>query len=305
MDMDQLTCRIIIGGTEYTVVRPGITLCLLHAEPAVTLAPAIADIVEEYINFIPDGALQTYLSANGTWKKATKRTFTSALGKLRTTGRGEYAEFHFGQEPLRNVGEYGAHFKGSPLADDFFPLETCILYLEFPANLSEFTNIDKFIEFVHRVAASRDFDSGFCGYAFKHLHMSLRHEAFKAIGKMAMRYIGFDISNDFIRMDARGHVCNISWLTLFGGEITATLGGAGEIRRNFPDAVNISKLGSGVIVRATESPIRGDVNRGATDAVTLRRLSEITRSLRLEVPNLGPDDPDFAQRWLSRFDTQR
>ncbi len=68
----------------------------------------------------------------------------------------------------------------------------------------EFTDVDAFIEFVRKVALLCDFDSGYCGYAFKHLHMTFRREAFKAIGRMALRYIGFDIANNFIRDDARG-----------------------------------------------------------------------------------------------------
>jgi hypothetical protein len=83
------------------------------------------------------------------------------------------------------------------------------------------------------------------------------------------------------------------------------LGGIDKIQKNLHDAINISELGSGVIIRATEAPIIGDVNRGATDTIALQRLSEITRKMRVETLKLGPDDPDFAQRWLSRFDIQR
>lgn len=120
---------------------------------------------------------------------------------------------------------------------------------------------------------------------------------------MAMRFIGFDVYNDTILLKARGRVCNISWLTLFGKQITAKLVGPSEIRKNLADVMNILEVGSGIMIRAANMPIIGDVNRSATDVVILRRLSEITQSLRLEVPNLGPDDPDFAQRWPSRFDT--
>ena len=234
MDLAQLTCRVVEGSTEYTIVRPGITLCLLYAKPAMTIGPAIAEILEEYIRFIPDNALQTYLSADGTWKNSTKRTFNSTLRKLRSISPEENAEFHFGQQPPANVENYGAHFKASPLDDDSVPLEDCILYLEFPATLSEFTDVDAFIAFVRKVALLCDFDSGYCGYAFKHLHMTFRREAFKAIGRMALRYIGFDIANDFIRDNARGRVCNVSWLTLFGTKITSQLGGAPQIREHLP-----------------------------------------------------------------------
>ena len=302
MDLNQLTRHVVYGGVDYTYLRPGITLCLIYAEPAQTLAPAVADILEAYIDFIPADSLQTYLAANGTWKKATKRTFNSTLKELRGIGPGEYAEFHFGQEPLSHVGQFGAHLSASPLDDDFYPLDTNILYLEFPADLSTFTSSDALIEFIHKIAQCKKFDSGFCGYAFNHLHLSFRNEVFKEIGKLALRFTGLDICNYRIRKAARGRVCNVSWLNLFGPEITQKLGGPAKIREALPADMTVEEWGDSVMVKASEEPIIGDVNRGAEDAEPLRHLAQLTRELRLDVPNLGPDDDDFAQRWLARFD---
>ena len=197
MNWEDVTFRLVEQGNEYTIVRPGITLCLLYGEPASAIAPAIANILEEYTNFIPNGALQTYLSGDGTWKPLNKRIYNNILGRLRGTGEEEHAEFHFGQEPVANVGKYGAHFTGAPLSDDSFPLEDCALYLEFPHDVSEFTTLERLVEFVRQIALMSDFDSGYCGYSFKHLHMTFLTEAFKEIGKVALRYIGLDISNDF------------------------------------------------------------------------------------------------------------
>ena len=67
--------------------------------------------------------------------------------------------------------------------------------------------------------------------------------------------------------------------------------------------MSVLELGSGVMIRATAAPIFGDVNRGAKDAAVLRDLAAVTRQLRVSIDNLGPDDPEFAERWLSRFDT--
>src|SRR5262245_44655032 len=187
MEIEKLSRRLVLGdGEEYTIVRPGISLCLHYGEPAERVAPAIATILEEYIQYIPPGALQTYLGADGRWKKATKRTFTSILKNLRSVGPGEYAGFHLGQEPIDNVGNFGGHFFGSPLQDPFFTLKTCLLYLEFPADVSDFSSLDALEGFVRRVALAHRFDSGYCGYAFKHLQMTFDHEAAQAIGRMAM-----------------------------------------------------------------------------------------------------------------------
>jgi len=302
MDPEKLTCRIVQENTRYTIVRPGITLCLFYAEPSRTLGPAVADILEAYMKFVPAGALQTYLSGKGTWKVATKRTFTTTLAELRDTSEGGPSEFHFGQEPLANVGKYGAHFVGAALDDESFPLETCVLYLEFPFDLSEFSNTSDFVEFVKKVALIHAFDSGYCGCAFNHLRMTFLDDAFEAIGKLALRFIGFDVNDAFIKTYARGRVCNVSWLTLLGEEITNGLGGAGKIGSKLPKGIETLALGKGVMVKAAAAPIVGDVNRGAADAAGLRTVAQLTKPFRVQVANVGPDAPDFAERWLSRFD---
>jgi len=117
-----------------------------------------------------------------------------------------------------------------------------------------------------------------------------------------MRYIGLDISNFLIQTNARHCVCNLSWLSLFGKQITAKLGGSEYICSQLPDSMKVSEINWGIIIRASDAPIIGDVNRGAKDALVLRGLALLTKPIRLNVPNLGPDDDDFAARWLSRFD---
>jgi hypothetical protein len=299
MALEELERRLVRKGTEYIFLRPGITLCLFYAEPACTLGPAVADIFEKYMAFIPAGALQTYLAADGSWKKMDKRVLNKTLSALRSIGAIDFAEVHFGEEPAANVGKYGVHFKASPLQDTFYPRETCVLYLEFPVELPE---PDALVEFVKSVASVRECDSGHCGYAFKNLQMTFRHQAFDEIGKLAMRYIGFDVSNDQVRRHARGCVCNVSWLNLFGRGILSQLGGPTKVQQELSDAMELGEVGPGIIVRSAELPMVGDRNRGATDVGPLRRLAKITRPLRVEVANLGPDDPSFAEHWLSRFD---
>jgi hypothetical protein len=259
----------------------------------------MADVLERYIGFIPPGALQTYLAADGSWKHLDKRALNKAFSSLRAIGTGDFAEVHFGQEPAANVGSFGVHFKASPLQDPFYPNETCSLFLEFPVDLPDPGGL---IEFARGIATFHPFDSGHCGYAFKHLHMTFRNQAFEEIGKLALRYVGFDISADQVRRRARGHVCNVSWLNFFGKEITAELGGGARILHDLAGVAAVQELGPGLMIQSTDLPIVGDVNRGALDAAPLRHLAAITRPVRLQIANLGPNDPDFALRWLSRFD---
>jgi hypothetical protein len=299
MPLEELNRRLVRKGNEYLFLRAGISVCFFYAEAGITLGPAVAEILEKYMSFIPAGALQTYLAADGTWKKLDKRALNKTLSALGSIGAQDFAEVHFGQEPAGNVGQYGVHFKASPLQDTFYPRETCVLYLEFPVELPDATAL---VELVTAIASFHEFDSGHCGCAFKHLHMTFRGQAFEEIGKLAMRYIGFDVSNDQVRRYARGCVCNVSWLTLLGKGISAELGGPAQIGSNLSNGMKLVEVGPGLLIRSADLPIVGDVNKGAVDAAPLRRLAKVTRPLRVEVANLGPDDPKFAERWLSRFD---
>jgi hypothetical protein len=304
MQFPQLVGRVKEKEMEYVNVRPGISLCLWYAEPVQTLAAAVADILGEYIAFIPPESLQTYLSPKGVWKVMSAKRLDSTLREMRSVGPDEYFEFHFGQEPVRNVGMFAAHFYGSPLAHKILVHEDNMLYLEFPDDFLESVSVEDLFAFVVRVGAMRQFDSGYCGYAFQHLFMSLRKESFLDISHKAMRYIGFDMSSDRFRLYARHRVCNISWLTLLGKEITEDLGGVSAVRKALPNSIKILEVGSGILIRAAEMPIVGDVNRGAVDVAPLRDIAKLTKSLRAKVENLGPDDPTFADRWMSRFDKE-
>ena len=55
MEYDKLTRQLILGGIEYTVVRPGTSLCLLYAEPAERIAPSITEMLEGYLVYRPNG----------------------------------------------------------------------------------------------------------------------------------------------------------------------------------------------------------------------------------------------------------
>jgi hypothetical protein len=287
---------------EYMIVRPGFSICFIYADTADEIGLDVARILEEYLEFIPDGALQTYLSDSGSWKKATHRTFNSVFANLLDVGEGNYSEFHFGQEPAGNVGDYGAHFKAGPLDDELFDKEANILHLEFPMEFAALPAAERLAEFFARIVRIRAPDSGYCGYAFKHLFMTFANEALEFIARKAMRYTGFDVPEDAVRFWARGRVYNVSWLTVLGPGILAKLGGKDKLRQQGASELAMFDVGEALVMRAAELPIVGDVNRGAADVKGLRKLAEITKPVRIELEMLGPSELDLATRWPNRFD---
>lgn len=302
MDFSSLLRQVHLRSGTYVMLRPGITLRLSYPEPIQTLGPHIADILESYMQFISPEVLGIYLASNGAWKVLPKRVLARDLEELRSIPpHYEFVEYHYGHGEPSHVGHYGAHFVGSHLRNVSAPHEENLLLLEFPHDLLEKRSPDTFIDYVTNVANRHPFGSGLAGYAFKHLHLTFRDEAFASIRQLAPRYIGFDISSDSAAEYSRDRVYNVSWLTLLGTHLVAELGGTDAIRAALPRSIGILPLRGGVLLRASEQPIVGDVNRGAQDVAPLRAMAALTRSLRLKAPNVGPG-VDFTAEWLARLD---
>jgi hypothetical protein len=303
MDLSSLNYEIETDDGPQLIARPGLSICMIYAQPADEIGPYVARILDAYLKFIPQGALETYLAGNGNWKTLTPRVLKATFDNLNDVGKGLYSEFHFGQEPAGNVGEYGANFKAGPLNDPFFDREANILHLEFPLDYAEPENAERLAGFFLEAVRILPPDSGYCGYAFKHLFMTFIEDALDYIGTKAMRFVGFDIPEDLIRSEARGRVYNISWLTVLGPAIVQELGGMDTLRTNLGGDLSMQEVASTAVIRAAELPIVGDVNRGAKDAKPLKRLAEITKPVRLEIElTIGPEELDLATRWPARFD---
>lgn len=302
MNIESLKREIVRPSGTYVALRSGITLRLTYPTPIQALGSAIADILEQYMAFIQPDALNTYLAADGTWKKLSLKILNRDLGELRAIPRRyEFVEYHYGHGVSASVGDYGIHFVGSNLGKKRPPLEENLLLLEFPADFLERRSPQAFIDFVFRVTERFPFGSGVAGYSFQHLHMTFRGAAHEAISEFAPRYIGFDIDSDSAARFSRGCVYNVSWLTLLGSALVGNLGGTEAIRSELPASIELIPSKMGLIMKAAEKPMIGDVNHGAEDAAPLRSLAKLTRGFRIAAEDLGPHG-DFAERWLSRFD---
>ncbi|ESY00350.1 type VI immunity family protein [Mesorhizobium sp. LNJC405B00] len=303
MNLDQLNHVVTMRSGDYLAVRPGLSICLFYAEPASEISADVARILEAYMDFIKPNYLNSYLATDGAWKSAKSKVFSSTLENLRRVKKGNFAEFHFGQEPNSNVGEFGAHYKAGPLNDPFFDRSTNVLHLEFPLYYAEEPQAARLASFVEQLIRFRMPDSGYCGYAFKHLFMTFTDQAFAFIASKAMRFVGFDVPEDAVRLWARGHVYNVSWITLLGPNIMRKLGGSDGLRRALAASLKVTEINGGLLIQSSEKPVAGDVNRGMKDIEPMVQLATVTKPARIEVANVGPSIPDFAERWLSRFDS--
>jgi hypothetical protein len=303
VDFDKLIQTLDDDGEKLVLVRPGVSVSLFYEQPVGRIGPAVADILEDFIAFIAPRKLDQYYAPSAVYKRLTPKVVEATLQGLRAGDEDdEFFEFHFG--PGLDTGSGCAiHFKGSELADEEdFPRETNLLTLEFPPDILEHKSPQEFFGFIVRTADRSPFYYGIAGYAFQHPVMVLGDEAHEAIARLAMRYRGFDISYEDVRDDLRGHVHNVSWITLLGRSLLGSLGGLPELRRQLPTGMPVVELAHGVAIVACEEPPVGDVNHGAADLQPLKPVAKALRSLRLEPEYLGADDDAFAAKWLARLD---
>jgi len=303
VDFDKLIQTFEDEGEKLVIVRPGISLSLFYSEPVGRLGPAVADIVEDYLAFIAPRTLDQYYAPSAVYKPFGAKVLQATLQGLRAGEEDdEFYEFHFG--PGLAVGSGCAiHFKGSALADEEdFPRETNLLTLEFPSDFLRHKSPQAFFGFVVRTADRFPFHYGIAGHAFQHPVMVFRDEAHEAIARLAMRYLGFDLSYEDVRDDLRGHVHNVSWITLLGRPLLDKLGGLAPLRAGLGAGIPVVELRHGAAIVACETPPVGDVNRGAQDLQPLKEVARQLRPLRLEPELLGAEDDVFAARWLARLD---
>jgi hypothetical protein len=302
MDLSALEVKAKAFGTEFVIVRPGISLVLYSEVPLSALGPAVADVLEQYLAFVPPKALETYYAPTGTYKKLTPRILPTTLKTLRSLPKGaQYYEFHFGQGPEGGVGLYAAHFIGTWLADKKrYPLETNLLTLEFPADLLDRVSVGDFLGWVVRAAETLPYVSGNAGYAFQHPH-TFSSEAPAAIGRLMPRYLGFDPSYANCRDEMSGHSPSAHWLNLAGPALVDKLGGAEAVRAALPAPVEMRPAGAGLLIRGASRPPVGDVNRGAKDIEFLPDVARVLRPVRFEISGFqAAVDP---KTWLARFDS--
>jgi len=304
MDWNPLINTLEDEGEKFTIVRPGLTLFFNSPRPVQELGPTAAAALERYLAFIPPGGVDHYLASSGEYKKINPRTLPATLKRLREVDADtEWEEFHFTQGVSGGVGDYGAHFNASNRSDkDDLPLETNVLLLEFPTDQLTRTPPDAFLEFAVGVANLIGVNSGVGGYAFKYPQMIFDDEAREFIAAKALRYLGLDISYLDVREDLAGRIHNVSWLTFLGPSVLDELGGQAALRKALPKDFAFIALQEGLVIRAAEQPMVGDVNRGAPDVGPLRKLAAVTKPVRLDTDYLGVDDDLFAGRWLKRLD---
>jgi hypothetical protein len=128
-----------------------------------------------------------------------------------------------------------------------------------------------------------------------------------------MRHPGINIASDHATWPLRDEkgVETVNWLTLLGEIPLQKLGGVAQLRRKLAATpeVEIVETKHGLILKAGEAPQLGDLNRDLKlplyRAVYFAIKPVLDPVIRDFSPfNLGrPDDAEYTERWLRRFES--
>ncbi|MBK9259438.1 MAG: DUF3396 domain-containing protein [Polyangiaceae bacterium] len=204
---------------------------------------------------------------------------------------------------LASAGPYGFHINGGNLSNTAIrPDNTNVIYHELPHNEIQRMGASRVVDWAVSVAELYPFETGQLGYSFNQLQRTWTTEADDFVGKVAMRFLGFDILEPDLARVARGKVPNCSWLNFLGDRIVMKLGGESLVRAAVSDAVTVRRIAGGLMLVAGQLPPVGDVNRHALDLGPVREVARLTRPLRPEKKVLFYGTEEFRNGWVHRFD---
>jgi hypothetical protein len=299
--LKELKLYVKMRSGEYCAASVGVTLVLYYAKSMEELADVVPKMYELYQSFIPERALRSLLGTTGVWRKATKQALTSRFRQLHKEGV-DYTSINLNSGELGHLGDYGFHFFGSDLCHtEIYPRETCSFIMEFPIEALAPEQRERFKEFVMAASGIADFESGYGGYAFKHLSMTWRGQALDWIFRLTQHYLALDISNNSFDSVARRRVVNVSWITLLGHDVTADLGGTERIREQLSPEVKMQSLTNGTMLIAGDTPPIGDTNGDLQDIRWLKEVAALTKPVRAKM-EIGFGSPTFRRTWLNRLD---
>lgn len=293
-------------GERSLLVRPGICVFFYFDVPLLQLAPHIADALEAYLEFIAPEPLHTYYASNGFYRTLTPAKLTKDIKILRNMPRNyEGHEIEYSQGTDGAVGTHAFFFEGYLLNDKDMPRESNLLRMEFSSDMLDFVGLDRFIEFLSRVANLVPFQSGNVGFAFKRSQQD-EEESMEEIKKLLPRYLGFDWSDKDALDEMRGCTPTPHWINFLNFKLAKKLGGLNRIKEALPEA-DIRELDKGLLIRAAKWPPIGDKNRKAKDIGLIPDVARFLRRTRYQPEEVYEDDDELEyfdfMAWLARFDT--
>jgi len=271
----------------------------------------VNEIMEQFFQLFPRDDIGWYATETmKQFKPATSRSFSlpSVWWKDGAPIKDLREVMLKGGKTHDSVATCGIYLRGAERENRIFKRNSNYLRFMVPAEFMA-ANYQAFFNFVIAAANLIPFVSGHGGFVIE-CNQYFAEDAQGAAFPFAMRYQGVDIATMSRGPWAvRGErIKNVGWLTLIGSQLLEKVGGFKGLQHKASDRLNIIETVHGVVIRAGERPILGEVNRsedlGALiDAYLLveplqHGIEELFAPFELQGDR---DEVDATQRWLFRF----
>jgi hypothetical protein len=291
-------------GKDIPLVRAGVSLTLYSATPLDQLGPFVADALLAYLQTFPEAKLDASLGSDK-YKAFSAAGLKRLLADLRSLAPGdEFMEVHLKEGVDAACGGYAFHFEGSQLQDAERPLETNLIVFEWPASMGlDASQAQRIVDFSARLLTVLPLTSGSAGYAFQR-PQTYPSESLDIIQRLMPRYLGLDPSYRRCRFRMRQHLPTAQWLMLVGSELASGIPElkAQQLKGALPAEVQVVECGEGALIKASDLPFIGDVNRGASDLGAVPAVARALRPWRYDITGFGGRVD--ASDWLTRFDSR-
>jgi len=287
-------------------LRTGLSLVLYSAGSVHEIAPAVAGVIESYLQFVPPRTLRNHFtndaSGDGTYAALTEKVVERDLKTLRALPRKKKAfTLDYVQGSGTGPGTHSVFFEGTRLekprgSED----ETNLLRLDVPSDVLRSPGLDAFLDFIIRISSMFPFQTGNCGLCLQRLAMG-NDDVDEAVLSFLPRYAGFEFSSSSLRYDMGGHTFGAHWIELLDPALAKKLGGLKAIRKALPKA-EVRELPNGVFIRGAKLPPVGDLRNGAADVGLLPDVARLLLPTRLELDELEFTGDFDAAEWLARYD---
>jgi hypothetical protein len=164
---------------------------------------------------------------------------------------------------------------------------------------------DSFVQWAREVAEIVPFDSGYAALSWSACKESSESEAGRSLGALALRHPGYDVANNRSTHFEIGSRCRgAQWLTFIGKPLLHKAEGIDALRAAVPEGEVHELRSGGLMIRASASPVIGDVNRrqhGPKLAALAQLLESRTYFGDYSLDLLFNDDNELRERWERRF----
>ena len=184
-------------------------------------------------------------------------------------------------------------------------LDTGVLRLVLP--LDVLSNPDDVVSLFIALTDGIPFVSGHAGYGLVWDELAMDSDVKRRIFALSRRYPGLDVYGFLaVRQFIRSGIKCVNWLTLLGD------GAVGRLKSDLinglaVEGVDVRRLKGGILLRASKTPLLGDVNLG-DHVAAYNRVGAALRSVR-DVPDedsIYPfvGDEEQTLEWLARYDRE-